>query len=106
MRAVITETQGFSVIEMQASSLAFWMPTLNLATRGLRTLRLEVAVMSRRGPHSLRLEIAVMSRRGLHALRLEIAVQLGRGLRPSRFGTALMLRRELHVCVLALHEWL
>ena len=57
MRAVITETQGFSVVETRASSLAFWMPTPNLARRGfwnsvkrgLRASHLEIAVMSRRG---------------------------------------------------------
>jgi len=38
MRAVITKTQGFSVVETWASSLAFWMSTSNLARYGLRTL--------------------------------------------------------------------
>ena len=38
MRAVITETQSFSAVKTQASRLAFWIPTLNLARRGLRTL--------------------------------------------------------------------
>jgi len=30
--------QSFSVVRMRASSLAFQMPTLNLARRGFRTL--------------------------------------------------------------------
>jgi len=38
MRAVISETQSFSVVGTRASSLAFWMPTPNHARRGLQTL--------------------------------------------------------------------
>ena len=35
MRAVIIETQDFSIVETRASSLAFWMPTPSLARRRL-----------------------------------------------------------------------
>ena len=38
MWAVITETQSFSTVGTQTSSLTFWMLTLDLARCGLRTL--------------------------------------------------------------------
>jgi len=68
MKAVITETKSFSVVGTRASSLAFWMPTLNLARRGFRTL-----------PDA-----------GFMLCVLVFKVQLGRGLRPSRLSTILM----------------
>ena len=76
MRAVITETQSFSVVRTRASSLAFWILTLNLA------------------------------RGGFQAPRLEIAVMLRCGLRTSRLGTALMPDVDFMLCILVLHEWL
>ena len=74
IRAVITEQQSFSVVGTRAPSLMFWMPTLNLAKRGFRTL-----------PDA-----------GFMLYVLAFTVQLGRRLRPSRLNNVLMLRRGLH----------
>jgi len=108
MRAVITETQSSSVVEMRALSSAFshcnvigcgprallrrrlWA----LLRRGLRALRLDFAMMLRRGVRALRLGIAMMLRRRFQALRLGFAMMLRHGFRALRLGIVMMLRRE------------
>ena len=70
MRAVITETQSFSVVRTRGSSLAFWMSTLNLARLGFQALHLEIAVISRRRLRTSRLGTAVVPGRRLRASRL------------------------------------
>ena len=103
-KAVITETQGFSVVKMWASSFAFWMLTLNLARRGLWTLPdagFRLCVLRLQWCRDTGFEPRVLALQwcqdaGFELRVLVITMQLGRGLRPLRLGTVLMLRRGLH----------
>jgi len=107
IRVVITETQGSSVVETRASSLAFsrwgnawashlvemWASSFAWSfmwDAGFGPCVLVITVKQRRKFRASRLGTAVMLRRGFQAPRLGTAVMLRRDFQALRLGTALV----------------
>jgi len=95
MRAVITETQGFSAVETRASSLAFWHYIIVLLDAYFEPDRRELQTLLNAGFELCILVLHRWLRRGLQAHILAIGVKQRRGLRPLRLGTAVMLSCSL-----------